>query len=217
MGWGKEDGPMTDAEWLTNNDPRRMLAFLAGIPERNLFGSDGGEQLSDRKLRLFGLAWCRFFRSSDEDLRAIEMSERHADGKATFEQVAAAWAFMGGRMIDSTGWEGAVELVHYGAWDIGSAQSDEACDRARAAFLRDIFGNPFQPVFFDPSLRRWNSGAAVALAQEMYNSRNFSKTPLLADMLEDAGCTDPAILEHLRGSGLHVRGCWVLDLLLAKS
>jgi len=41
--------------------------------------------------------------------------------------------------------------------------------------------------------------------------------PILADALEDAGCTDAAILEHCRGPGPHVRGCWVVDLILGKS
>jgi hypothetical protein len=40
---------------------------------------------------------------------------------------------------------------------------------------------------------------------------------ILADALEDAGCTDPVILDHLRGPGPHVRGCFVLDLLLDKN
>jgi hypothetical protein len=39
---------------------------------------------------------------------------------------------------------------------------------------------------------------------------------ILADALEEAGCTDAAILSHLRGPGPHVRGCWVVDLLLGK-
>ena len=40
--------------------------------------------------------------------------------------------------------------------------------------------------------------------------------PILADALEDAGCTNQDILNHCRGGGEHVRGCWVVDLLLGK-
>jgi hypothetical protein len=76
---------------------------------------------------------------------------------------------------------------------------------------------PFHPAAFDSTWRQWNGGIAAVLAQEMYDSRDFTNAPLLADMMEDAGCTDPQILEHLRGSGPHVRGCWVVDLLLGKS
>jgi hypothetical protein len=57
----------------------------------------------------------------------------------------------------------------------------------------------------------------VVLAQELYDSRDFSHAPLLADVLEDAGCTDAQLLDHLRGSGPHARGCWAVDLFLAKS
>jgi hypothetical protein len=54
------------------------------------------------------------------------------------------------------------------------------------------------------------------LAQAIYTDRAFDRMPILADALEDAGCTNQDILEHCRGGGEHVRGCWVVDLLLAK-
>jgi hypothetical protein len=44
----------------------------------------------------------------------------------------------------------------------------------------------------------------------------FAVLRLLGDALEDAGCTDPAILDHCHGPGPHVRGCWVVDLILGK-
>ena len=82
-----------------------------------------------------------------------------------------------------------------------------------AVYLRDIFGNPFRPVAFSPA---WRTDTTVALAGRMYEERDFSAMPILADALEDAGCTDPDLLGHLRGSGPHVRGCWVVDLVLGK-
>jgi hypothetical protein len=52
----------------------------------------------------------------------------------------------------------------------------------------------------------------------MYESRDFGPVPILADALQDAGCADEDILNHCRAaSGVHVRGCWVIDLLLGKS
>ena len=51
----------------------------------------------------------------------------------------------------------------------------------------------------------------------MYEDRAFDRLPLLADALEDAGCADADILVHCRNGGEHVRGCWVVDLLLGKS
>jgi hypothetical protein len=63
----------------------------------------------------------------------------------------------------------------------------------------------------------WNGGTMQRLAQGIYDLRVFDRLPLLADALEDAGCTDADLLGHLRGPGPHVRGCWALDLILAKS
>ena len=60
-------------------------------------------------------------------------------------------------------------------------------------------------------------GTVVQLAQVIHNDRAFDRLPILADALEDAGCTDPDTLAHCRGPGPHVRGCWVVDLLLGKS
>lgn len=80
--------------------------------------------------------------------------------------------------------------------------------------LRDIFGNPFRTVTFSQS---WRTDTVVTLAQQMYESRDFSAMPILADALQDAGCDNEDILSHCRGEGPHVRGCWVVDLVLGKS
>jgi hypothetical protein len=79
--------------------------------------------------------------------------------------------------------------------------------------LRDIFGSPSRPVAFPPS---WRTDTAVSLAARMYESRDFSAMPILADALQDAGCDSDDILNHCHGSGPHVRGCWVMDAVLGK-
>ena len=56
----------------------------------------------------------------------------------------------------------------------------------------------------------------LALAKQMYELWNFSAMPILADALQDAGCHNADILDHCRGPGPHVRGCWVVDLILSK-
>jgi hypothetical protein len=85
---------------------------------------------------------------------------------------------------------------------------------AQSALLRDIFGNPFRPVAFDP---RWRSDTAVSLARVMYESRDFTAMPILADALQDAGCEDEPVLTHGRDPhGVHVRGCWVVDRVLGE-
>jgi hypothetical protein len=88
------------------------------------------------------------------------------------------------------------------------------------ALFREVAGNPFRPVAVDPA---WRAPSVGTLAQTTYEERelpsghlDLARLAVLADALEEAGCTDEAILTHLRSPGPHVRGCWVLDRLLAK-
>src|SRR5262249_14242057 len=85
---------------------------------------------------------------------------------------------------------------------------------AQAALVRDIFGNAFSGAGFDPS---WRSETAVALARQMYDARDFLLMPILGDALADAGCPDGDVLEHCRSQGVHVRGCFVVDLVLNRA
>jgi hypothetical protein len=83
--------------------------------------------------------------------------------------------------------------------------------------LRDVVGNPFRPrPAHDPAWLAVNGGIVRRLATNAYEDRTFSEFPILADALEDAGCADAALLEHLHGPGPHVRGCWALDVVLGK-
>lgn len=79
--------------------------------------------------------------------------------------------------------------------------------------LRDIFGNPFRKITFDPACV---TTTVIGVAEAIYNARAFDRMPILADALEEAGCTNADILTHCRGPGSHVRGCWVIDLLMGK-
>jgi hypothetical protein len=90
--------------------------------------------------------------------------------------------------------------------------------------LRCIFGDPFRPPpGIEPSWLAWNAGLVARLAQATYDERVLpagtldpDRLAVLADALEESGCTDPDLLGHLRGPGPHVRGCYLLDLLLGK-
>jgi hypothetical protein len=96
--------------------------------------------------------------------------------------------------------------------DSEAAQSTEAV--VQSLLLHDIFGNPFRPVTFPPA---WRTITTVALAKLIHESRDFGAMPILADALQDAGCEDADILNHCRDvSATHVRGCWVVDLVLGK-
>jgi hypothetical protein len=79
--------------------------------------------------------------------------------------------------------------------------------------IRDVIGYPCRPVALDAA---WQTPAAVALAQTIYDERRFSDLPILADALEEASCDNADLLAHCRGPGPHVRGCWVVDLILGK-
>jgi hypothetical protein len=127
--------------------------------------------------------------------------------------------------------------------------SDQEERQIQVNFLRDLFGPlPFRPVTLSPSVRIWNSGTVVRLAQTIYREQQLlsnsdtlgwflrrreqaiypgrqlpsgyldsQRLAILADALEEAGCTSEDILGHLRGPGPHVRGCWPVDLCLGKS
>jgi hypothetical protein len=77
-----------------------------------------------------------------------------------------------------------------------------------------LFGNLFQALQADLAWCTWNNGVVRNLAQRIYQDQAFADLPILADALEDAGCTDRELFDHLRGPGPHVRGCWALDLIL---
>jgi len=94
----------------------------------------------------------------------------------------------------------------------------------QCSFLRDIFGPlAFREVSIDSRWLAWNDGTVRRLAEAIYEERSLpdglldaTGVGVLADALEDAGCADPILLEHLRGQGPHVRGCWAVDLLVGR-
>jgi hypothetical protein len=108
------------------------------------------------------------------------------------------------------------------AWDSERAARVDAEGAAQCGLLRDLFGNPFAVSPVEPTWLTWADGTVPKLARPIYEERNLpggtldgARLAVLADALEEAGCTDPTILEHCR-SGEHVRGCWLVDALLRK-
>jgi len=201
-----------------------------------------GSAASDRKLRLFMTACCRriWHLLKDESSReAVEVSERYADGLAAEKQLIAARSAIlpdrrffsdpGGLQLRTRGdrrragfdaviWAAdanprvaASESVRLAAHASGDWWVEY---RAQVALLREVFGNPFRPVPFELA---WRTAATEAIAQTIYDERRFDDLPILADALEEAGCTDTDILAHCRLPGEHVRGCWVIDLVLGKT
>jgi hypothetical protein len=186
---------MTEAEWLACTDPQQMLEFL-----------QLRRKASDRKLRLLAVAcWYRYenLKYSVSSWVATEASEQRAETlkgvsarehKRTRQELKFAVSFIGERSL--------------------KARREERA--AQASLLRCIFGNPFRPSASDPSWLAWRDGTIPKLAQPIYEERAFDRLPILADALEDAGCDNKDLLNHCRSGGEHVRGCWVVDLLLGK-
>jgi hypothetical protein len=113
--------------------------------------------------------------------------------------------------------EAVVEYVHYALsstclpdFDVEREYTEQ---EASCRLVRDVVGNPFRTVTLDPV---WLTSTVVALATQMYESRDFTAMPILADALEDAGCDSEDVLTHCRGPGPHFRGCWAVDAVLAK-
>jgi len=206
---GKQVTPMNEERWLSG-DALGQLYHAYGIG-------------TDRQLRLFRCGWWRRMpgRSSDPRLlTAVEVAERFADGLVTEMECEYArirvdlMSRTSSEEIESAGaanecLEPAQNHIYY-----TGADDPPERDAIKQRLLRDIFGNPFRPVAFDPA---WRTATATSLAEAIYADRAFDRLPILADALEDAGCTSADVLEHCRQPGEHVRGCWVVDLVLAKS
>lgn len=222
---------MTEAEWLALTDLKPMLEFIRS-------------RASERKLLLFCCACCRSIWQLIPDERsrsAVVTVERFADGRASREELktaenaaleaeeesdangAAAVSYLFQYMHTRTA-QFVAEFAHteFAAPETLSGLDRSTIDvrkdeerRRQTHILRDIFGPLlFWPVTADPS---WFTSDVVALATGVYQDRAFDRLPILADALEDAGCDNPDILDHCRSDGPHVRGCWVVDLILGKT
>ncbi len=212
---------MTEAEWLQATDPIRMLEIL-------------GNNCSKRKLRLFiadGVKALVSIFGKDEEVLA-EMHERVAEGQASEEDLERfllrnmpdLWEHRApGGNLPSV-WDTARMVVHDRFKLAPLVQSEAVNENSRVVeyaemcrVLRCIFGSPFHTVTLDLSWLTWHGGLLVSMARQMYDSRDFSDMPVLADALEESGCQDQDILGHCRSGVEHVRGCWVVDLILGRS
>ncbi len=224
---------MTEGEWNNCTDPQVMLDFLR----------EQGK-LTERKARLFEVACCRRIwplLTDERSRKAVEVAEKYADGVVDQQQRSCAEAEAKQAAAGSNGWNWFAALaakmtvashipllrvVRSTPVDNALQPAEiEARRRGQAHLLRDLFGPiPLRSMALPPSVRRWDDGCVVKLAGAIYEERSLPEGTLdvrgmcvLADALEDAGCQDADILGHCRGPGPHVRGCWVVDLLLGKS
>jgi hypothetical protein len=91
-----------------------------------------------------------------------------------------------------------------------------ACEAALSDLVREVVGDPFREALIQPAWLACNGGVVPGLAQAIHDEKAFDRLAVLGDALEEAGCEDRALLEHLRRPGGHVRGCWALDAVLGK-
>jgi hypothetical protein len=111
------------------------------------------------------------------------------------------------------------EHIGYGAYHLeafGTPADEQPVEELKRECLRfaEQWCRHWWSSHFEPA---WRSPDVVALAKGIYEERAFDRLPILADALQDAGCDCDDILDHCRGSVPHVRGCWVVDLILGKS
>jgi hypothetical protein len=206
--------------WQECSDLNQMLDHL------EVFHHVHRTKTGKRKIRLLACACVRLvwgLASKEEDHRAIEVAEQYADGLVRKPTLAAAMGTTE-KLVDRLWWagklgrpvipQGGTFRAVFGTFTSTTESEEER--RAKCGLIRDLFSNVFMPVKIAPGALTWNDGIVPKLAQAIYADRAFDRMPILADALEEAGCDNADILGHLRGEGPHVRGCWVLDLLLAK-
>jgi hypothetical protein len=230
---------MTEAEWL---DEGLSCQWLIG---RVLRGNAARTKVGRRKLRLFACACSRqvWDLLGDQRMRrAVEVAERFAEGLAGKDDLEAAYRATNrlrrGSFVPEdpevalntaasmAAWSAyakpsalAFHVTAYPLQLAGRSVGDKDGDAVIAGIIRCVFADPSRPATLAPDCR----GRIIkALAQAAYEERRLpsgeldqARLAVLADALEEAGA-EGDLLEHLRGPGPHVRGCWAVDLVLGK-
>jgi hypothetical protein len=206
---------MTEQAWLTVVAPDVMLSWVA-------------PRCSARKLRLFAVACCRrvAHRYGERLAALVDFVEANAGALIRPNSPALPRIPQTSRFGEQRNEADlARALTRPNALEAANLTSRLAVSAAglrtgteweeqwfHAAYLWDLLGNPFR---FAPFAPEWRTDTVVVLARQMYESREFSAMPILADALQDAGCDSEVILSHCRdAAATHICGCWVVDLVL---
>jgi hypothetical protein len=231
---------VTEVEWLACTEPDAMLEFLQGkVRQRKLrlfavtccrrvwhhLADERSKQAIDISERF-----------ADGSATKEELTRAwHAANSASHDrQRLAEWAgsrdwYYAGKLDYAAHVAAALNLnpilvLSWANEEKGYTDRWREARREQSLLLRDLFGNPLRSVTICPAVLAWNDSTVVRLAQAAYEERllpegtlDNGRLAVLADALEEAGCSDADILGHLRGPGPHVRGCWVIDSLLGKS
>jgi hypothetical protein len=222
-----------------------IITLVDEVPEeqREKMRQSISRLLGVRKRLLFACACCRTIWNQLEDERsriAVDLLEQYADGLVGPDAHGIAMRnALSARDAIRPNWRkrerihdqisriaasAVCEATSYGLEStiqevvlvrLGSSSGLTVSDvkEEHVKLLHDILGNPFQPIITDPN---WLSSNVRVLAEGIYDDRAFDQLPILYDALLDAGCNHEDILQHCRSEEPHVRGCWVIDLLLGK-
>jgi uncharacterized protein (TIGR02996 family) len=230
-----ESGDPKAKQWLEAISPYAMFPALDNIGQRvsprklRLYGIACCRRVAN-------------LAADDELVQAVHLAEAMVAGKATTQDVARLRARLttkhaairAGEENSPAGLWGVSaatnllqddshyfnkDQIHAGDGDLlrvwysaRSAASDVDLEgTVQSDLLREVLGNPFVPVRFEP---KWRTAEVLELAGAIYDKLSFEKMPALADALKRAGCANPRILKHCMRKPTHVRGCWVLDLIL---
>jgi hypothetical protein len=235
---------MTEQEWLSCTNPRRMIASLRGVADRKFFLLAAAccrrlwglfphpalhnvsvtiEQFADSRCTWGDVLATRgaAHEAAKAERRESKLNPAKAWSAASVKTYHATLALLKGTPRDAA--RTALGELAYAAYfvardaDEDTTAAYKAERQAQCGLLRDLFAFPRRRVSLVPG---WLTPTVQTVAQAAYDERllpsgelELARLAILADALEDAGCSEASILTHLRGPGPHVRGCWVLDLL----
>jgi hypothetical protein len=233
---------MTEAEWHRSNDPQAMLILVRGkesgrqlrlfcvaclqaihsilaeqrIRELVTWIENSADRLVAPNWR--GLNWATYYDLPCDHLRAGMRNAARAARSAYLlvDEYFRNYPDQKGKRAES---QAVCDVSRFvlealkGAADGNRALIARREKQRQANIARDIFFDPFRTANSYPA---WLTSNVTSLAHAIYSDRAFDHMPILADALEDTGCDNADILDHCRQAGEHVRGCWVVDLLLGK-
>ncbi len=198
---------LSEEDWLSTERYFGMLNHLGDGPNA-------------RKFWLLSAECCRVLNKWDRSVELSEAIDRFADGVSTPKEAKEAEESL--RQLTTLDWvdRNARKMAWMCAFQVQANNRDRSSEcsagNVMADLIRDLFGNPFRPVAVEPSWLSWNQETVLRIAQRIYAEKAFEQLPILGDALMEAGCEDEDIISHCHAKTPHVRGCWVVDLILGR-
>ena len=211
---------MFEQDWLTSANPRLLMKLFASTGTLQ-YGPTSvpvfyPQKLTKRHYRLLACAFCRHDKQIMADARcliAVQTAELFADKEADLYLLRNAYNMALASFNNrSKCWQFSLALSAC-VEDIKKEMSRlllragrlKIFDLIQCDLIRDIAGNPWQSLkplqafgglMCHPWLA-WNDGTVRKIARGIYDNHDFASMPILADALQEAGCQDKRILDHL--------------------